>query len=97
MINDHSGYGNPVPVTRFGRMMCIVFSLFGIPLTLVTIADIGKFLSEHLIWIYGHYLRLKKKMLRMHKRRHRQERVCEQCQRQGISAGMQLIEEQRYV
>lgn len=40
-------------------MMCISFSLFGIPLTLVTIADLGKFLSEHLIWVYSKYLRFK--------------------------------------
>uniref|UniRef100_A0A915N4W8 Potassium channel domain-containing protein n=1 Tax=Meloidogyne javanica TaxID=6303 RepID=A0A915N4W8_MELJA len=54
------GYGNPVPVTRIGRIACISFSLFGIPLTLVTIADLGKFLSEHLVWLYGKWLRLKR-------------------------------------
>uniref|UniRef100_A0A915N480 GOLD domain-containing protein n=1 Tax=Meloidogyne javanica TaxID=6303 RepID=A0A915N480_MELJA len=53
------GYGNPVPVTRIGRIACISFSLFGIPLTLVTIADLGKFLSEHLVWLYGKWLKLK--------------------------------------
>ncbi|RCN36131.1 Ion channel [Ancylostoma caninum] len=36
------GYGNPVPITNIGRVVCIMFSLFGIPLTLVTIADLGK-------------------------------------------------------
>ncbi|KIH47041.1 Ion channel [Ancylostoma duodenale] len=35
------GYGNPVPITNIGRVVCIMFSLFGIPLTLVTIADLG--------------------------------------------------------
>uniref|UniRef100_A0A914L2G0 Potassium channel domain-containing protein n=3 Tax=Meloidogyne TaxID=189290 RepID=A0A914L2G0_MELIC len=54
------GYGNPVPVTRIGRIACISFSLFGIPLTLVTIADLGKFLSEHLVWLYGKWLKLKR-------------------------------------
>uniref|UniRef100_A0A1I8B458 Ion_trans_2 domain-containing protein n=1 Tax=Meloidogyne hapla TaxID=6305 RepID=A0A1I8B458_MELHA len=53
------GYGNPVPVTRIGRVACISFSLFGIPLTLVTIADLGKFLSEHLVWLYGKWLQFK--------------------------------------
>ncbi|KAF7639570.1 Ion_trans_2 domain-containing protein [Meloidogyne graminicola] len=53
------GYGNPVPVTKIGRVACISFSLFGIPLTLVTIADLGKFLSEHLVWLYGKWTKLK--------------------------------------
>ncbi|EJW79554.1 hypothetical protein WUBG_09537 [Wuchereria bancrofti] len=92
------GYGNPVPVTHLGRMMCIIFSLFGIPLTLVTIADIGKFLSEHLVWMYGNYLKLKHFLLeRRHWSKGHKERVCEQCQRQGLSTDMHFIEEQRQV
>ncbi|VDN91867.1 unnamed protein product [Brugia pahangi] len=92
------GYGNPVPVTHLGRMMCIIFSLFGIPLTLVTIADIGKFLSEHLVWMYGNYLKLKHFLLeRRHWSKGHKERVCEQCQRQGLSTDMHFIEEQRQI
>lgn len=49
------GYGNLVPATLHGRIGCIVFALLGIPLLLVTIADIGKFLSEFLKFLYRTY------------------------------------------
>lgn len=51
-----SGYGNLVPVTFQGRMFCIVYALFGVPLILITVADIGKFLSENIIWLYAKYV-----------------------------------------
>ncbi|KAK0416475.1 hypothetical protein QR680_012510 [Steinernema hermaphroditum] len=90
------GYGNPVPITKTGRIICVLFALLGIPLTLVTIADLGKFLSENLIWFYGKYLRLKKCIFERHRiRRDRREHVCEQCQSQGLSHHMQIVEEQR--
>ncbi|PAV92138.1 hypothetical protein WR25_26408 [Diploscapter pachys] len=44
-----------VPTTFWGRVACIVFALFGIPLLLVTIADMGKFLSEFLSMLYKQY------------------------------------------
>lgn len=91
------GYGSPVPVTRLGRIMCIVFSLFGIPLTLVTIADIGKFLSEHLVWLYGNYLKLKSLLKKRHIKKERQERICEDCRSRGLSHNMQIVEEQRLI
>ena len=64
-----------VPTTLSGRIFCIAFGLFGIPLLLITIADIGKFLSDGLTLIYKAYLRFKwrvnqkKRMLSL-KRRH---------------------------
>uniref|UniRef100_A0A914Y2A0 Potassium channel domain-containing protein n=1 Tax=Panagrolaimus superbus TaxID=310955 RepID=A0A914Y2A0_9BILA len=91
------GYGNPVPITRAGRLACILFSLFGIPLTLVTIADLGKFLSEHLIWLYGNYLKMKHYLFRrVENRKEKREHVCEQCQHRGISPHMVPIEEQKF-
>jgi hypothetical protein len=39
------GYGHIVPRTLAGRISCLLYALFGIPLILVTIADMGRFLS----------------------------------------------------
>uniref|UniRef100_A0A2K6W7G5 Potassium channel domain-containing protein n=1 Tax=Onchocerca volvulus TaxID=6282 RepID=A0A2K6W7G5_ONCVO len=40
------GYGNITPKTFAGRVFCIFFAAFGVPLTLLTIADLGKFISQ---------------------------------------------------
>lgn len=52
-----SGYGNLVPVTFKGRIFCICYGLFGVPLILITVTDIGKFLAEHITLIYGQYVK----------------------------------------
>lgn len=49
-----------VPVTMEGRIFCICYGLFGVPLILITVADIGKFLSEHIVWLYCSYLKLQR-------------------------------------
>lgn len=51
-IWDFLGYGHLVPITPTGRVFCIGFALVGIPLLLVTIADIGQFLSEFLNYLH---------------------------------------------
>ncbi|CAK5079076.1 unnamed protein product [Meloidogyne enterolobii] len=47
------GYGHIVPLTIQGRISCLLYALFGIPLILVTIADMGRFLSNGIVWIHS--------------------------------------------
>lgn len=58
--NIFLGYGNVVPVTMKGRLFCVAFALFGAPLAIITIGDLGKFLSECTIWLYKKMLDGKK-------------------------------------
>ncbi|XGW26177.1 hypothetical protein V3C99_007075 [Haemonchus contortus] len=39
------GYGHIAPETFYGRLFCIFFGLVGVPLTLLTVADLGMFIS----------------------------------------------------
>ena len=41
MLRIFLGYGNIAPVTRAGRVFCIIFAIIGIPFTLSVIADVG--------------------------------------------------------
>ncbi|CAL8248776.1 unnamed protein product [Lota lota] len=40
------GYGNVAPKTAGGRVFCILYGLFGIPLCLVWISDLGSFFGD---------------------------------------------------
>ncbi|EPB75882.1 Ion channel [Ancylostoma ceylanicum] len=102
------GYGNPVPITNIGRIVCIMFSLFGIPLTLVTIADLGSKLSQKkLVSLNRRHPNVEIPInaqviddmhflfVKRGGRKERREHVCEHCQRHGIGHDMHVIEEQR--
>lgn len=43
-------------------MFCIFYALFGVPLILITVADIGKFLSENIVWLYTTYSEARKRV-----------------------------------
>ncbi|KAH7697135.1 Protein TWK-4, partial [Aphelenchoides avenae] len=40
------GYGSLVPISFYGRLFCIAYAVIGIPLMLITIADLAKFFSD---------------------------------------------------
>ena len=40
-----SGYGDIVPLTKNGRLFCMLYSLLGIPLCMLTLASMGKSIS----------------------------------------------------
>uniref|UniRef100_A0A8R1DNL7 Potassium channel domain-containing protein n=1 Tax=Caenorhabditis japonica TaxID=281687 RepID=A0A8R1DNL7_CAEJA len=58
------GYGNLTPVTGRGKFLCILYALFGVPLILITVADIGKFLSENIVQLYKWYTKLREQLTR---------------------------------
>ncbi|PAV79581.1 hypothetical protein WR25_23987 [Diploscapter pachys] len=58
------GYGFVVPSTFEGRLFGIIYSLIGIPLTLVTVANIAKFISERLFDLHYNFWKWMMQMLR---------------------------------
>ncbi len=42
------GYGNLAPVTGLGRCFCVIYAVFGIPLTLILLAKVGKILAKYI-------------------------------------------------
>ncbi|XP_019646288.1 PREDICTED: potassium channel subfamily K member 16-like [Branchiostoma belcheri] len=45
------GYGHQTPATVAGRVFCIFYAIFGIPILLLTLADIGELLARGLRYI----------------------------------------------
>ena len=46
-ITVFSGYGFLAPVTVWGRVICVIYALIGIPLTLALLAIVGKILGDY--------------------------------------------------
>jgi len=48
----NSGYGHITPKTDWGRVVTIVYAIFGIPLSLLTITNLGSFMATAFRFIY---------------------------------------------
>ncbi len=40
------GYGNIAPATLVGRLFCMAYAVVGIPLSILAVADLGKYVVE---------------------------------------------------
>lgn len=58
------GYGNLSPVTVAGRVICVIYALLGIPLTLALLAIVGKILGDYIndacAWLLKWYRKVHK-------------------------------------
>ena len=76
-----TGYGNITPRTTAGRVVCILYALFGIPLTCLTLKSIGENLLDAIVAV----------MARI-KQRIRERISCpETCTRHAIGRGPVLV------
>uniref|UniRef100_A0A8C6IAN0 Potassium channel, subfamily K, member 18 n=1 Tax=Mus spicilegus TaxID=10103 RepID=A0A8C6IAN0_MUSSI len=49
------GYGHMYPVTRLGKLLCMLYALFGIPLMFLVLTDIGDILATILSRAYSRF------------------------------------------
>ncbi|KAI3417530.1 Uncoordinated protein 58 [Globodera pallida] len=59
------GYSEVSVNTDLGKIFSVIFALVGIPLMFITAADIGKFLSDPILWLKKNWRRIIKKIKRM--------------------------------
>ncbi|NWW66296.1 KCNKI protein, partial [Ifrita kowaldi] len=56
------GYGNTYPVTRIGKYLCMLYALFGIPLTFLVLTDMGDILATVLSKSYNEFRKVQSKI-----------------------------------
>ncbi|KAI6214324.1 hypothetical protein M3Y94_00254100 [Aphelenchoides besseyi] len=64
------GYGNVAPISFEGRLFCLLYGLIGIPLALLTVADIGLFLSKAIKKLANHLTTAYRRIRKWHDERH---------------------------
>uniref|UniRef100_A0A7I4YUY9 Fibronectin type-III domain-containing protein n=1 Tax=Haemonchus contortus TaxID=6289 RepID=A0A7I4YUY9_HAECO len=62
------GYGTDAPDSLVGRIFCLVYLFFGIPLYLITLADLAKFCTELMNKIYIDIIKCKHRLKRKYRR-----------------------------
>ncbi|CAB3398799.1 unnamed protein product [Caenorhabditis bovis] len=62
------GYGIDAPESLLGRIFCLIYLFFGIPLYLITIADLAKFCTELMNRVYTEIIKHKYRVKRKYKR-----------------------------
>ncbi|PIO60090.1 hypothetical protein TELCIR_18419, partial [Teladorsagia circumcincta] len=61
-------YGTDAPDSPVGRIFCLVYLFFGIPLYLITLADLAKFCTEFMNKLYIDIIKCKYRMRRKYRR-----------------------------
>ncbi|KAL6742901.1 hypothetical protein Aduo_015997 [Ancylostoma duodenale] len=62
------GYGTDAPDSYVGRVFCLVYLFFGIPLYLITLADLAKFCTEFMNKLYIDIIKYKHRVRRKYRR-----------------------------
>ncbi|CAG2207264.1 K2P18.1 [Mytilus edulis] len=52
------GYGNTAPKTNLGRLITIIYAIFGIPLTLLCLANLGSSMGNCFRFFYKHFCKI---------------------------------------
>ncbi|VDM77109.1 unnamed protein product [Strongylus vulgaris] len=79
------GYGHIYPITNIGKILTMIFALFGIPLMLLVLQDIGKLLTISMKYPWFQTKRITRRILRCcTKQSLREMREIEECERQDL-------------
>ena len=83
-----SGYGNVAPQKVEGQLFVILYGLFGVPFTMVVIANLGKFLAEMLdTWIKPFRVLFKKIHSKLCKRKKYSSKIKDKSQQMVFNKG----------